>query len=396
MTNGLVIRTLADGRFEWANSALEANTRARVGDAAALAAHATQPVCVLLDGRDVATLTATIPARSARQAAQAAPYAIEDEVAEEVESLHVNCGPALANDGRALAVVKSELLNKLTSSLTEHGIRLGKIAPEYLALPYRAGRWTLLRDADRVLVRFDAAQGCAMDFAIADTLLARRAALAAPNGVDLFGFTESPLALAGLPCEHHPLPHGPLALLAQQANETDTLDITPESLRRAEGAGTRANWLSWGLLALALIIHLGFSWRTQSASRTELTRLAETQAQIMQSAFPEITRVVNAEAQATQAVAALRDTAAGGLGLLEMLGNVAGAIAGQPEARLKLEGINYGDGVMNLRLSAPDIKTLESFAAQVSGLHVEVVSVETRARDISGALRVQGVSEATP
>ncbi len=93
---------------------------------------------VILSGLDVTGLMATIPARSENEARRAAPFAIEDDLAEAVEASHV----ALSDPNRAdptsarrLNAISARRLRDIIALLTERGLQEAEIVAAHSLLP---------------------------------------------------------------------------------------------------------------------------------------------------------------------------------------------------------------------------------------------------------------------
>lgn len=93
---------------------------------------------VFLNGLDVLGLSAIIPARTEKEARRAAPFAVEDELAETVEDSHV----ALADEDkehptapRQINVVSSAAMTQLIQSLSEQGFDEAELVAAHSLLP---------------------------------------------------------------------------------------------------------------------------------------------------------------------------------------------------------------------------------------------------------------------
>ena len=391
MSNTLVARALGAGAYEWVRGGREDHLgHPERGDAAALTAAAqSRSVSLLVDGREVRVLEASIPARSQRQAQQAAPFAIEEEVADELAQLHVVCGAIGASGKRAVAVIRQDTVRVLVEPMVAAGAQIAKLLPDFLTLPHRPEYWSLLLDDTRILVRTGPQQGFASDLDLFDCLAARLVSEPRPIGLDLFGECPVPGALLDIPQHRHALPHGTLKLLATGAEGAHTLDVLPPNYRanlHHRAGGLR---LAAGFLLLALGVHAGFLVHDTQRLDAALVSARAAQAVLMARAFPEITRVVNAEIQATQAVTELRAQRGQSLPVLTMLHIIGGALRLEGDT-LSLENLNYADGILSLRLAAPDIASLERYREALKPqVQVDVVAVEARGTGVGGSLRVQ-------
>jgi len=95
---------------------------------------------VFLNGLDVIGLSAAIPARNENEARRAAPFAIEDELAEGVETSHVAIAePDKANPSkpRPLNVISSATLDEIIENLSERGFEEAEIMAAHSVLPHQ-------------------------------------------------------------------------------------------------------------------------------------------------------------------------------------------------------------------------------------------------------------------
>ncbi|MEO0551131.1 MAG: type II secretion system protein GspL [Pseudomonadota bacterium] len=92
---------------------------------------------IFVPGTDVAAFVAPLPSRNDREARLAAPYAIEDDIAEAVESLHVALGPlpAQGETERMIQAVSQEQMDVWLSDLETAGHADASIIAAHTLLP---------------------------------------------------------------------------------------------------------------------------------------------------------------------------------------------------------------------------------------------------------------------
>lgn len=105
-------------------------------------------VVVFVPGVDVANHRVSLPAKSDREARQAAPFLIEDEVAVAVETLHVALGERGGAE-RELLVCSHDVMANWITLLDQYGLENCVLTPDYSALGEAAGA---VDAGDRVLV----------------------------------------------------------------------------------------------------------------------------------------------------------------------------------------------------------------------------------------------------
>ncbi len=394
MNEILIARALSEGRYEWVHiSGKIISVYPENGDIGALTAAAgPRPVTLIMDGRDVHVLEVSIPAKSYRQAKQAAPFAIEDDVADDLEKLHVVCSRSETSGKRAVAVIGRQLIEENIEVLRTANINIEKIIPDFLALPRRDDCWSVMQLDDRVLVRTGEEYGFSCDGELLATLL-ERLELESPLGIDIYGMAV-PIPLPNLPpIQQHRVEGAEMVFLAATVMSSNLLDVLPDRYRAVAHFGKQGLKITTIFLVLALILHLGLSWRTSQRLSSEVARLRSDESTLLKQSFPEISRVVNAELQAQQVLTELRAHRGNDSGVLEILHLVGQSMRNGTNQGLELSGINYADGVVNLRITASDIASLERFSGALkSSLQVDVVNVEAGQGNVVGSLRLQALA----
>lgn len=95
-------------------------------------------VTVFLSGFDVLGLAAIIPAKNEAQARRAAPFAVEDDIADAIEHSHVALAPANKhdpNEPRRLNIASSEALRGIVDDLSLKGLSEAEIVAAHSVLP---------------------------------------------------------------------------------------------------------------------------------------------------------------------------------------------------------------------------------------------------------------------
>jgi general secretion pathway protein L len=93
---------------------------------------------VFLDGLDVLGLSATIPARTEKEACRAAPFAVEDDIGETVELSHValaELDKAMPAGPRAVNVISRGRMTEILKSLSDRGLQEAELVAAHSVLP---------------------------------------------------------------------------------------------------------------------------------------------------------------------------------------------------------------------------------------------------------------------
>jgi len=109
-------------------------------------------VIVLVPGAEVLTTSVDIPIKGGSRFLDALPYALEDELAEDIEQLHFSTG-IRSNNGRVpVAVVNRERLSQWVECFRELGIQPVSMIPDNYGLARIEGTISMLITEDQVMI----------------------------------------------------------------------------------------------------------------------------------------------------------------------------------------------------------------------------------------------------
>ncbi len=131
---------------------------------AALAERARgQAVVALTPGPEVLLTRARVPARNPRALARALPYALEDQLAGDVDTLHCVPGARLPDDNISVAVVSRAQMDQWREQLREAGLDPRSLVPETALLPTHGEGWLLWLEHDSAWLSTGPGEGMALD-----------------------------------------------------------------------------------------------------------------------------------------------------------------------------------------------------------------------------------------
>lgn len=384
-TSMLLIRFFEHGGSEWGLFDADGAFLGGPGDGLPEAVRAANArVVALAPGESVLLTQAVVPTRNPARLRRALPYAVEDRLAADVDTLHVAAGPRAAGGAIATAVVARSRLEQWLEALRNAGLEPDAIVPEPLALPLEAGSHTLLFENGRVVARLDTARGFAGEAALLEAVAPDPQC---PVVVHEAGEARLPEAWSGS-ARRQRLPGPALALLAQGAAACPLNLMQGDYPPRRHARGTGRLWrvaaallLGWGVLELGLSAL--DAWRLERHSR-ELQSSIES---VFSETFPGA-RVVDPRAQMAQQ---LRTLGADRGDALALLRRVAPALQDQPS--ISLQSAEFRDGVLTLALTASSLAELDSLQAAVAGrpgLRAELGSASASERGVDGRLLVRG------
>jgi len=371
-----------------------------VADALGLAQD--RRVVLLLPGSEVTLAEPELPMRGGARFAQAVPFALEEQLASDVELLHFAVGArAVGAAGTPVAVVSRAALERWLAQVDAAGIELAAAYADSLAVPAAGAGLTLLLDDGALYVRRADSLPYVLDAEPLDgalELVLGAGVVEAETGEHVTFYsgtaeyerqrdTIEGLRSRTATLQVKLLPDGPLPLLAAQAVTGAGVNLLQGTYAPRSSLGNRLRqWRLPAALAAALaLLFIGSqaaTWWQQS--RKERALDAEI-AQVFAQALPG-QPVVDVRAQLQ---GALGSAGGAGSGLLAAMSALAQAMAQAPAARI--EAVSFRGNALELRLTAPTIESLDGIKQGMSrdGIQAEIQSATPRGQVVEGRLQVR-------
>lgn len=306
-----------------------------------------------------------LPSRKRSTWARVVPFALEDYLVEDIETLHFALGGAVDGGYLPVAVVDRILLSAWLETCDQADLTPAAVVPDPLLLPWQNDEWSVLLEARRALVRTGRWEGFATERDNLALLLAQALAEAGetkPRCLRVWGAPATELAETEVELSPEDTPIEPLALFASGYQPATVLNLLQGGYSR------QAHWGRWlrpwraaaALAGMALLVQIAGQvydhWRLQrevTALRTEIERT-------FKDALPEATRIVNPKVQMETRLRELAPS--GGSGFLELLYQGAQPLAHFPNVTLR--GLGYRDGQLDLALEGGDPAVLDRLRQQ--------------------------------
>jgi len=360
---------------------------------------------VLLPATDVLLTSVNVPIRNAARLRQALPFAIEEQLADDLGELHFAIGPRGSDSDVSVAVIRRNLLESYLERLNAVGVTPHAFIGEQAAIPGSPTATTWLVEGQRCYFRHPDEHPFAMEGdGIDDFLVVGDPRSKNPEGgahltVYLTQDDQENLAdelealredLASL--DMRLMVDGPLPLLGAHAFDRQAINLLQGEY--APNTGMEKTWRPWRAAAILLaalfalsLVKQGFSLYQLSAEDRKLDTAIES---IFKDALPGVQRIVNPKAQMESRLAAVR-AASGAVDapFLLALDVISRAVKSAPSARI--EALSFRNGVMEIKIAVPSVDTLDQIQKQVvadGDLDASILSAKPDGDAVEGRLRV--------
>src|SRR5579863_1581859 len=340
-------------------------------------------VCVLVPGSDVLLAEPEVPLRSGAKLQQVVPYALEEQLADDIDDLHFAYGKRAGESSRIpVAVVRRALIDDWLGTLRASGLEPEAMYADSALLPQNPGQAVALMEEDTVVVRPPSGSPVTLPAeALGEALVIAQQAtpeLAATGirGLVLYtGAAEWQQYSAQVePLREHfdgikiqLLTGGPLALLAQQLPVATPINLLQGSYAPVtQGA---VGWQAWRLAATLLLALVGLHVAGKAAELGVLKRneraLDTSISETFRSAMPGERSTIDARRRMEQRLA---QTRSGGdsEGLLAALAALVQARSSAPGTTV--QALSFHQGAVELKVAAPDAASLDRMSQALKGI----------------------------
>ncbi|NOX91399.1 MAG: type II secretion system protein GspL [Gammaproteobacteria bacterium] len=374
-------------------------------------------VSVLVPGVDVVLAQVELPAMKAQRLARAVPFALEEQLASDVDDLHVAVGQRDTQGRVANAVVSRQRLDAWLEQLKTVGLQADVMTPEMFGLQWETedepgqSRWSMLLDGQAGLLRTGAQTGLAFE---TDSLLPVLQACIDDAGDtppvslqltvcdDAFADSDDYRALSALCAGKN------IDLSLDTKNEARSVMLTQgfdeqRAINLLQGDYSRKQQLEkllrpWRpalmLGGLWLLFQVGVFVMEYSRLSTQSSELKEQVETVYRTAFPESRNIVNPKVQMQRGLEKLRGGGGQNDGLLILLAKTGKVLKDTPGASLRT--LRFKGNKLDVDVNMPDLQSLDKLKQRLSGearLKVEIVSASSRDGKVESRLSLQATGD---
>lgn len=354
---------------------------------------------LILPADDVLLAQTVIPGNSLARAQQAVPYALEEQVADDVDDLHFALGSKNRNDEYPVAVIGLDVMDRVTERCAQAGLRPSEIVPETLALPVLQASspdltvWSALLDNGRAVVRQGEYQGFATDTGMASMMIeGALSGLDEQAQISLVAFSTdsaTPLEVpAELDLEVRRCDH-PLALYASGLASTPHVNLMQGVYNPKKNFDkTWKPWRTTAVLAACVcaVLFAGKWLELNQLQKQEATLDAQ-----IANAFEQALPGARMQRPRRQVQSALENIGVvNNDGFTSRMAQIAASLSTQPQTQLRT--IGYRNGRFDLDLNTDDVPTLDALKSELGkrgSLDMSVQSANREDNTVRGRVRIE-------
>lgn len=326
-----------------------------------------------------------IPTRSDAQARAAAPFVIEDEIAEDPAYVHVAVGPEMRPGTRLVAVVAHEKMAKWGDALINQEAGNAILLPESCAHKLAEGEAMLIDHEDSILLILHGGVGFAVEIDLFALVIERLIVESSIKSLTIYSHRFEiliPATLRGLLNINVQPSLSDVQYEKMLAAGLSTKTLNLRQGRYAPAMSPLSVLKDWkvpgaliGALALSYLLWVLLQ-AVQLSSGAEALR-AETET-IFRQALPDVVRMVNPRAQIQ---ARLNESGGAGDQFLILSSGLFTALENTPGSRLNALQFNAGQGRLTATVVLPSYAEMESVRRHLNALDLKLEEGSTRSAD---------------
>jgi general secretion pathway protein L len=417
MSQSLLLRLPPPGQedTEWVvldDAGAPTPTRQRGSLSLAAAVWRSGKIIVLAPATQVLLAEPELPPGGGAKLARAVPFALEEQLTEDVDQLSFAIGHRRSNGTTPVAVVSRSVLQGWIGDLTAAGLEPEAIYADISLIPENPGQTVLWLENDRLAVRRPGAIPFAVELSpvkealvvagvIADPLESREVPKPKESAV-LFVTREDWLRVQGdfeelleefESLKVQLLADGALPWLARGTSAADSVNLLQGEFSRATDYGAR--WRQWrlaaALAAALLVVHVAAQALQIRQAKKTSAALDNEISLVFTLAMPG-EKLSDPRRQMQSRLERIRKSGAGPQYFMHTLEVLSAAMAVTPKTTIS--ALSYRDNAVDMTLSAPSLAALAQLTqfAGTQGLAAEIQSSNPVASGIEAHLHIRSQS----
>jgi len=368
-------------------------------------------VVVLAPAGEILFAEPELPPTSGAKLLRAVPFALEEQLTEDVDQLSFAVGRRRPSGGTPVAVVSLEVMRGWLARLAEAGLEPQAMYPDISLMPDNPGQTVLWLEGVRLAVKRPGALPFAVELSPVKEALVVAGVIADPlDTSEQAHVPESALlyisredwertkdefeAVVGSfdSIKVQLLADGPLPWLSHSLNNPDVVNLLQGEFARTANYGD--NWRKWrvaaGLAAALLVVHVGAQALQLHRAQRDSAELDSQMAQVFAMALPSEPAPSGSEARRRMQsrLERIRKAGAGPEYFLRSLQVLGGAVASAPQT--KIDALSYREQSLDLQVTAPDLAAMNRLSQRIAqqGLSADIQSSTPVAGGVEAHLQV--------
>ncbi len=340
-----------------------------------------QPVKTILyvPGELVTSTTANIPSQQRQKIVQMAPYALEEQLIEDVDKLHFAISRKSGPHGYSVLVVAHQLMQQWMEVFQNAGIKLDAIFPDYLGIPLVDNKPTVFYHQNKAYIRHDQSTGQV----ISDGLIKH-------SKIDIDAFEQLSIDETAEQSEEVTLFTTQSQMWLKGLDDLPAFNLLQGQYSKSEQIGR--HFMVWRYAAALVLVWLTILFTVDYIEYQRLTSedqyLQEQIISVYKDAFPQAKRIVNPRVQMEQYLKKLTSPASD-VDFNQLLLDSAAVI--KKVKNVEFKSIRYKRKRLEVELSLNSLAELDQIKQQLTsnGLNMSIQSANSKDGTVESRITIE-------
>ena len=359
-------------------------------------------VLLIIPNEDVVLTSVTIPSKNKKQLLQAIPFALEDNLAEDIEELHFAIFQEKPQGETHVAVINRDRLDDYLSLLKDNGLTAHFVLPQVLVQTIKKDAWSLLESHDNsvsdsdnqatVSVRLNKYAGFFSDKSLLELFIQQLEEDKPELLLSNIAADELPKELQDIALEAL----DPAQVFYESASSAIDLNLLSGFVSNKKES--HINWKAWRpafvIASMLLATWIGILGWQNTKLQKQRKQLDQSINNLFTATFPK-SRIVDPAQQMASKLNQLKKNAGGTVSSpLPLIADISPLLKEYKD--LSLNEIRFKENKLELVVQSPNLSRLETFKKDVlkkSNLQLEISSSTTTADKVEAILLVSPLNE---
>lgn len=398
------------GQASWAlcNDAGELTSKINTGALAELHAVALDHTAiVLLNSRCLHINELLLPTQNSQKMLKAVPYAIEEFIAEDVESLHFVASKSKTSSAASVVGINKQTFQAVIDNFQAAGVRVEKIIPDALCLAANEQQWVVLNYLSHSYLQISKLNGMLVPHDILPYILENNLndeTITKPEKILFFSESESnttfdldALSKPGIEFVNITYNTHPLVVFCGNYKQALPLNLLQHEFKpKNKSSGYWHQWrFAAALAGTWLLLHLGITAFQYNQLKEENIAIKNKIEAIYKSTFPKSRKINNPRKQMEQKLRELKSSGGNASnGLLFMLEEAFDSL-NQETKDITFQSITFRNNRIDIGLESKNLQAIENLNKKLNTndtIKSEISSSSSEKDKVKGNLRIEARS----
>ena len=361
--------------------------------------HAGLRTTLLVPTEDLLITSVSIPTGNKQKLRQAVPYALEEQLIDDVDDLHYAIGTADSDGARPVAIVKRAKMAEWLQPFDNTGLRVMACLPDIFILPQKADGWTLLIENHRALLRTAKDAGYVLpleglgELINAELSLQDKGEDSTPPIIDLIDCRSDAAQFAidqlDCPVERISCSEGLEPLIAPEFNKPPSLNLLQGEFSRSDELWRHLKpWRAAAVLVLVTMLLSMSGWVIEYRRLVDQDQALQANIEkIYRQTFPGARKIINPRLQMEQKLAQL-NRGQGSAGFSQLMVSALPVLL--KVDGIKVEVLRYKQQSLEMELTLKDLPSIDKLKELMvaAGFQFKVKNASSSAGRVTGRVAI--------